>query len=237
MVLLDIGFVNEKINHIQFSRTVAAGIPMARPRKEQELDIARRAVDETIRLLAERGGFDVPLTAVAQAVGCTAPALYGHFRNKNALLRAVREEGFGRLYNEKFAVFEQMRGDPLGYLRDGSYAYARFALDNPTLYRLMLSPPQTLGASDDPWSSKAGRQILCLLLTGLRLCQERGYLPGADLRRYGFMFWSTIHGAVNLNLQNRRLDLAAMWDSTQSVIDSLMEMIAATGPTELPNNS
>lgn len=67
---------------------------MARPRKEQELDIARRAIDETIRLLSERGDLDVPLTAVAHAIGCTAPALYGHFRNKSALLRAVREEGF-----------------------------------------------------------------------------------------------------------------------------------------------
>ncbi len=210
---------------------------MARPRKEQELDIPRRAVEETIRLLAQQGDFGVPLTAVAQAVGCTAPALYGHFRNKNALLRAVREEGFGRLYCEKFAVFEQMRGDPFGYLRDGTYAYARFALDNPTLYRLMFSPPQTLGASDDPWSSKAGRQILCLLLTALRLCQERGYLPGADPQRYGFMFWSTIHGAVSLNLQNRRLDPAEKWDSTQSVIDSLMEMIAATGPAKHPITS
>ena len=67
---------------------------MPRPRKEQELDIARRAVDETIRLLAERGDLDVPLTAVAHAIGCTAPALYGYFRNKSALLRAVRDEGF-----------------------------------------------------------------------------------------------------------------------------------------------
>ncbi|KFI26330.1 TetR family transcriptional regulator [Haematobacter missouriensis] len=210
---------------------------MARPRKEQELDIARRAVEETIRLLAQQGDFDVPLTSVAQAVGCTAPALYGHFRNKNALLRAARNEGFGRLYNEKFAVFEQMRGDPFGYLRDGSYAYARFALENPTLYRLMFSPPPKLGVSDDPWSSEAGRQVLSLLLTGLRSSQEHGYLPGADLQRYGFMFWSTIHGAVSLNIQNRLLDHAAKWDSTQSVIDALMEMIAATGPAKHPITS
>lgn len=204
---------------------------MARPRKEQELDIGRRAVKETIRLLAQRGDFDVPLSDVAQAVGCTAPALYSHFRNKNALLRAARDEGFGRLYTEKFAVFEQMRGDPFGYLRDGTYAYARFALENPTLYRLMFSPPQKLGVSDDPWSGETGRQILCLLLTGLRSAQERGYLPGADLQKTGFMFWSTVHGAVSLNLQNRMLDPTAKWDTTRNVIDTLMDMIAATGPT------
>ena len=45
---------------------------MARPRKEQELDIARRAIDETIRLLSERGDLDVPLTAVAHAIGLSS---------------------------------------------------------------------------------------------------------------------------------------------------------------------
>ena len=43
-----------------------------------------------------------------------------------------------------------MRGNPFGYLRDGSYAYVRFALENPTLYRLMFTPPPKLGVSDDP---------------------------------------------------------------------------------------
>lgn len=201
---------------------------MARPRKEQGLDIARRAIDETIRLLSERGDLDVPLTAVAHAIGCTAPALYGHFRNKSALLRAVREEGFNRLHREKLAVFEQMRGDPFGYLRDGSYAYVRFALENSTLYRLMFTPPPRLGISDDPWSGEAGSQVLNLLLTGLRCSQDQGYLPDMDLGRYSFMFWSTVHGAVSLTLQNREMDHCAKWDATREAVDTLMDIIAAT---------
>ena len=201
---------------------------MARPRKEQELDIARRAIDETIRLLSERGDLDVPLTAVAHAIGCTAPALYGHFRNKSALLRAVRDEGFNQLYREKLAVFQQMRGNPFGYLRDGSYAYVRFALENPTLYRLMFTPPPKLGVSDDPWSSETGSQIFNLFLTGLRCSQEEGFLRGMDLSRYSFMFWSTVHGAVSLTLQNREMDQPAKWDATRKAVDTLMEIIAAT---------
>lgn len=157
---------------------------MARPRKEQELDIARRAVEETIRLLAVRGDFDVPLSEVAQAVGCTAPALYSHFRNKNALLRAARDEGFRRLYKEKLAVPGEMRADPIGYLRGGSYVYVRFALGNPTLYRLMFTPPTRLGVGDDPWSNEIGRQILSLLLKGLHvvsICSvsDRNAMPRA----------------------------------------------------------
>ena len=203
---------------------------MARPRKEQELDIARRAVEETIRLLAVRGDFDVPLSEVAQAVGCTAPALYSHFRNKNALLRAARDEGFRRLYKEKLAVPGEMRADPIGYLRGGSYVYVRFALGNPTLYQLMFTPPARLGVGDDPWSNEIGRQILGLLLKGLRCSQEHGFLPDGDLKRYGFMFWSAVHGAVSLNLQNRALDEAAKWAATRDAVDTLVEVIAATAP-------
>ena len=203
---------------------------MARPRKEDTLDIAPRAVAEMVRLLAARDDFDVPLVAVAQAVGCTPPALYGYFRNKGALLRAVREEGFNRLYNEKLTLSERMHLDPFGYLREGSYAYARFALDNPTLYRLMFAPPPSLGVGDDPLSGDPGRRIFELLLTGLRGCQAQGLFPEMDLNRYAFMFWSAVHGAVCLGFQNRALDEAAKWDATRDVIDTLMEMIAATAP-------
>ena len=72
-----------------------------------------------------------------------------------------------------------MRGNPFGYLRDGSYAYVRFALENPTLYRLMFTPPPKLGVSDDPWSSETGSQIFNLFLTGLRCSQEEALARGA----------------------------------------------------------
>ena len=205
---------------------------MARPRKEQELDIAGRAIDETIRLLAERGDLDVPLTAVATAVGCTAPALYGHFRSKSALLRAVREEGFTRLYKEKLALFKKLRGDPFGYLRDGSYAYVRFAVDNPTLYSLMLTPPPRLEINGDPWASGTGSKILTLLLTCLRSSQEEGYLPGLDLERCSFIYGSAVHGAISFILQNREMDQSARWDATRDAIDTMMEIIAATRHVE-----
>ena len=206
---------------------------MARPRKEDTLDIAPRAVAEMVRLLAARDDFDVPLVAVAQAVGCTPPALYGYFRNKAALLRAAREEGFNRLYTEKLTLSERMRTDPFGYLREGSYAYVRFALDNPTLYRLMFAPPPNIGAGDDPLSGDLGRRVFDLLLAGLRGCQTQGFLPGMDIDRYAFMFWSSVHGAVCLCIQNRVLDETAKWETVRDVVDTLMRMIAATAPGHL----
>ena len=55
-----------------------------------------------------------------------------------------------------------------------------------------------------------------------------GFLRGMDLSRYSFMFWSTVHGAVSLTLQNREMDQPAKWDATRKAVDTLMEIIAAT---------
>ena len=203
---------------------------MPRPKKDAALDISRKAVEETIRLLGERDDFDVPLAAVAEAVGCTAPALYGHFRNKDALLRAVHDAGFRRLYEEKRARAKHFRAEPLAYLRACSHAYAEFAFDNPTLYRLMFSPPPSLAADQGPLSTDLGRSALELVVKAIRACQKQGLLPGADPKRYAFTFWATVHGAVSLALQNRAPDERIRQDAALVVVDTLLEIIAATAP-------
>lgn len=204
---------------------------MARPRKEEELDIPRRAVEEMARLMAERGDFNVPLKAVAEAVGCVPSALYGHFHDKNALLRGVRDAGFTTLYETKRALSGDAETDPIGFLHRGSLAYVSFALDNPLLYRLMFSPPPELGVSDDPWASEIGRQLLSLLLGGLRSAQRQGHVPGVELKQFGFMFWSTVHGAVSLAIQNTKLEPKAREQMAVDAIDTLMGTISATRRT------
>ena len=203
---------------------------MARPKKEDALDISRKAVEETIRLLGERDDFDVPLAAVAEAVGCTAPALYGHFRNKDALLRAVHDAGFRRLYEEKLALSKRLRSDPMAYLREGTRAYVQFAFDNPTLYRLMFSPPSSVAAEHGPLSTDAGRSVLELAAKAIRACQGQGFLRGMDPSRYAFTYWAAVHGAVSLALQNRAPDENIRQDAALVVVDTLLEIIAATAP-------
>lgn len=203
---------------------------MPRPKKGTALDISRRAVEETIRLLGERDDFDVPLAAVAEAVGCTAPALYGHFRNKDALLRAVHDAGFRRLYEEKLALSKRLRSDPMAYLREGTRAYVQFAFGNPTLYRLMFSPPPSVAAEHGPLSTDAGRSVLELAAKAIRACQRQGFLRGIEPSRYAFTYWAAVHGAVSLALQNRAPDENIRQNAALVVADTLLEIIAATAP-------
>jgi len=202
---------------------------MARPRKDQMIDIPARAIQETIRLLGERDAAALTMNAVADAVGCRAPALYNHFRNKNALLRAVHDAGFQRLYANKLAVAARTGGDALARLREGGLAYLRFARDNPALYRLMFDPPPLPELSANPFQEDVGRRSLDFLRASIEACQAEGYLPGRDPALVAFTLWSTVHGAADLLIQQRAPQPAMATEQLIiATVDTVMGMVAAT---------
>ena len=204
---------------------------MARPRKEDALDIAHRAVEQTIRLLEEAGIAGLSMAKVAAAVGCSAPALYNHFRNKEDLLRAAHDAGFERLYATKLAVARDAAGDPLARLRLGGRAYLDFALENPALYALMFSPDAAAALRDNPFQGDLGRKSLDHLTAAVAACQRAGLLPGQEAQTVAFTLWSTVHGAASLMLQNRAPASATDRDRlADALVDTVMAMIAASPP-------
>ncbi|MET7596535.1 MULTISPECIES: TetR/AcrR family transcriptional regulator [unclassified Streptomyces] len=97
-----------------------------------------RILEVAAALVAESSDGDVSTRAVCEAAGVGAPALYRHFGDKEGLLSAVVDHGFGRYLATKR---ERVPGtDPVQDLRDGWDTHTDFALRNPSLYRLMNSP-------------------------------------------------------------------------------------------------
>jgi len=201
---------------------------MARPRKEHAIDISRSAIEKTIVLIEARGDFDIPLAEVAVAIGCSAPALYGHFRNKNALLRAVHDEGFARLYGEKLAAAARSEGSAFQRLRQGGHAYLRFALENPVLYQLMFAPPDMTEMASNPFETDVGRRALDFLVDSVKACQRDGYLAAADPQVCAFALWSAVHGAASLVLQNRAPIGADQEEIASRMVETIMALIDAT---------
>lgn len=207
---------------------------MVRPRKDQQIDIPARAVEETIRLLDEREASAITLADVAAAVGCRAPALYAYFANRDALLRAVHDEGFRVMLQEKLAVAARNADDAFNRLREGGLAYLRFAFQRPGLYRLMFAPPAAGGLSGSPFESDPGAQCLAVLYGAVVACQAEGYLPGMDSMQMAFVLWSSIHGAASLVLQGRAPLQAGQDPQTAAAatVDTLMSFIRSTRPSE-----
>lgn len=69
--------------------------------------LARRMLDEAIRMFASRGFAGTSVREVVEAAGCTKPALYYHFTNKVGLYRAAVGCAIARLQE----VYEPMLED------------------------------------------------------------------------------------------------------------------------------
>lgn len=215
---------------------------MARPRNVERIDIEAEAVAAVVRLLDDGvvyGAGEITLSQVAEAVGCRAPALYGHFRNRDDLLRRAHDAGFAMLYADKQIAAAATAGQPaVARLRAGGVAYVRFAVAHPGLYRLMFAPPPLAIVVGNPFESDVGRRCLDFLAESVAACQREGMLTGFSTERLAFVLWSAVHGAASLILQNRA-PLASHRppaDETMArmAVDTVMDLIDAAAVAAAP---
>lgn len=103
-------------------------------------DLRAALIAAGLKLLEDRKADDIGLREVARAVGVSATAVYRHFPDKAALLRALAAEGLALLAEAQRAAFDKAGGGEAGFDATGR-AYVRFALDNPALFRLIFSNP------------------------------------------------------------------------------------------------
>ena len=124
-------------------------------------DLRAALVQAGLRLLEERQGDDISLREVARTVGVSATAVYRHFPDKAALLRALAAEGLADLARAQQDAFARAGGGKAGFFATGR-AYVRFALDNPALFRLIFSnpPEQDLMTGEPDKVPEAFRMLL-----------------------------------------------------------------------------
>lgn len=162
-------------------------------------DLRAALVEAGLKLLEERQGDEVGLREVARAVGVSATAVYRHFPDKAALLRALSAEGLARLAKAQKAAFALAGGGKAGFVATGR-AYVRFALDQPALFRLIFSnsPEQALltGAQDKvPEAFRMLRENAATLVA-----------PGAGadaVNLAALEAWAQVHGLAVLMLDGQ----------------------------------
>jgi len=147
------------------------------------------------RLLADADrADDVPMRAVADAVGVTTPSIYLHFADKQDLLGAVVADVFRELDDAMVAAAAE-ETTPLGRLRAFGLAYIRFALEHPEHYRLaMLEPcPKPNIEVDEVLHSSSFSHMQATV----EECIEAGIFQGEPLA-ITFEMWAAAHGVAAL---------------------------------------
>lgn len=122
--------------------------------------IRTRLMAAAATLLAESGDGRVSTRAICSAADVTAPTLYHHFENKDALLDAVVLQGFNAYLVDKRSVAPS--GDVLEDFRAGWNMHVSFGCRNPGHYQLMFGNPQ---AGRVPPAAEASRAELHRIVT------------------------------------------------------------------------
>lgn len=156
----------------------------------------RRGLLEAAVVLVERDGVDaLSLRKLAEQVGVSPPALYHHFRDKQALLCAIGEEAIDLLAGEMQSELAEAVGVEARFERFVT-VYVRFALGRPELYELLFGRVIWKGAGPESEAfrskARASFRSYAEMVTSLH---AQGWLsPELNPLRLAQVMWGTLHG-------------------------------------------
>ncbi|WP_432975343.1 TetR/AcrR family transcriptional regulator [Dactylosporangium sp. CA-233914] len=193
-------------SHSPDPATPAAGAGRARNRRGEGVLLRDEIVAAAERLL-EREGTEEALTlrSVAREAGISAPSIYTHFADRDAILDAVLDIAFERLLR---LVTQSTEGvsDPVERLLAGCHAYVRFGMQDPARYRVLFGRQRAgrpgagspVDMSDLPEVWRRRLDAFMVLVSGVRACVEAGRSASTDPFADASTLWTSLHGAVTM---------------------------------------
>lgn len=200
-------------------------------------DLRAALLSSALSLMEESGVEQLSLRAVARRAGVSRGAPYHHFKNKEAMVAAVAAHGFEQVVHGMQAVD---CADPQEALRRCGRAYLAFALENPTLYRLMFSEK----AGERKAHPELKAQATCAFeLLVQRLLAWRGTSATVDEEVLGWAMavWGSVHGMASLLIDRlgpeemHGAHAEAQWiDTLIGLVEGGLRGLASDGPSRQP---
>ncbi len=160
-------------------------------------EFREKLVDAAERLFGQHGLEAVTMRQLAAELGVSPMTPYRYFADKDAILAAVRARAFNR-HAEALERALQRGATPLERANSVGQAYLRFALAHPEAYKLMFEVKQPNEAAH-PELVEAAARSRATMTAHLKAMIEGGVVRG-DPDLIGHMFWSALHGAIQLQL-------------------------------------
>jgi AcrR family transcriptional regulator len=172
----------------------------ARPRKKHPSryhhgDLRRALVEQALRTIQAEGVRGLTLRGVAERLGVSRTALYRHFTDKKALLAEVAREGFRTFRLELVEAWERGGGGRQAF-EDMGLAYVRFAVANPSHYRVMFGGFVVVAADAALQQEAAG--AFQALVDAIVSLQQQGLMRADDPLQLARFIWALVHGVAML---------------------------------------
>jgi AcrR family transcriptional regulator len=170
--------------------------PAARPYHHPDLRTA--LLDLGMQVIEGRSIDEVGVRELARILEVSPNAVYRHFPDKAALLRALADRGFVQLGAAQRAALEAAGGGEAGFIATGR-AYVRFAREKPGLFRLMFAnSPRSDSAL---WHLRADDAMAMLRENAIALVAPIHGKQAAVL--FALRSWALVHGLAMLVLDNQ----------------------------------
>lgn len=162
----------------------------------QDIEAFReRLCDIAEEKFAAQGINGVTLRDLATAMGVSPMTPYRYFKDKDAILAAVRSRAFNRFAETMEKSEGAMRKKGGGEPGD---TYIDWALKNPSAYRMIFDTNQPTSSSY-PELIAAMKRAKETMTCGWKILRDQGRFKG-DVEFAGHLHWSVMHGAVMLEL-------------------------------------
>jgi AcrR family transcriptional regulator len=163
----------------------------------------------------------VTMRELAAALGVSPMTPYRYFKDKEAILAAVRARGFNRHAQALEKAYAATKGSPLDRAQSVGLAYVRFAFDNPEAYKLMFDITQP-NEGDYPELVAAGERSRRTMSLHLEEMVADGRLK-EDPGLIGHIYWAAIHGPIMLQFSGK---LPPAYDAPR-IIGALVDVLNA----------
>ncbi len=194
-------------------------------------NLRQALVDQAVRTIRTDGVEALTLRDVGAHLRVSRTALYRHFADKQALLVAVATEGFRAFRKELAQAWEGGGRGRDGFLAQGR-AYLRFALENPSHYRVMFGGYVAKGecGAELAAESEAGFRVLLDALVEL---QAQGLVRRDPPQAQAAFVWSAVHGAAMLAIGGQDPRTGAAAAAAAYTVERVWDAIKADVPTRV----
>jgi AcrR family transcriptional regulator len=178
------------------------------------------------RVILEREGTEtaVSLRAIAREARITAPAIYGHFPDRESIVAEVIAAAFKEFQQAIADELQQLPADaaPLSLLRAYCLAYLRYAHQHPATYRIIFARDSPSALPDVAADAAADFADLVETLAACAPGQQRI----ADAFPDAVLLWAGLHGLATLPPHHPRFP----WPDLTQLVDALLLAHAHVGP-------
>lgn len=179
------------------SKIVLMGIAERRLRQKEEIKSSILAT--AWQLVKEEGWQSLSIRKIADAIEYSAPVIYDHFENKEAILLEFGKNGFGLLI-KRLQQAKKKSDDPAEQLKAVADAYWNFALKNKEYYQLMFG--LGIACCETDKCIPEASVFRDLVMNPISIILEKNKKEGINACLKYHTFWSVMHGLISIKMMN-----------------------------------